>query len=370
MLAFYGKNAIFIVKSGGVDSSPNPPLTNLLNHMLIKNRCQEQHMPLQESWSSFYQQQQQNPPAAPAQAPQQTPPTQDPNQPPPQNQPVDPFKDIPMDNLDDAAKAAIEKVKVEFANAQKTAADKTAEAEKIKGVAAKYQSAADQYRNRLQQHNLLDDTGRPPTRQTPEQQQEDQLVQAYMQKGMAEPAARQLATTMMVGLNVLKPGILNEVGTFLGPQIGKLSDLAVQRYVDEFASSGESALALKIPGVREGAMAIVNTMVQNRQDVTRGGVDAAIKMAMGEVMMKGGPELTKLLNGGGNGNGHIQTPPNPPSQPTWLQSLFGGASGGSGGFALPPNNGGNPNGAPIPKNEDTARAAANLAAAMDRQIKK
>jgi hypothetical protein len=355
------------VKSGGVDSSPNPTLTNLLNSMLIKTRCQEQPMPLNESWSSFYQQQQQQPPAAPPQ--NQNPPA---NQDPPAtdpNAPVDPFKDINTENMDDASKAAVEKARVEFANAQKTAAEAKAEAEKIKGVASKYQSAADQYRNRLAQHNLLDDPqgrGGGARTQTPEQQQEEQLVQAYMQKGMAEPAAKQLAATMMVGLGVLKPGILNEVGSFLGPQIGKLNGLAAQRYVDEFASSGESALALKIPGVREAAMAIVDTMMQNRQDVTRPGVDAAIKMAMGEVMMKGGPELTKLLTG--NGNGHT-TPPPPTQQPTWLQSIFGGASGGSGGFALPPN-AGRTNGAPTPVNEDTARAAANLAAAMDRQIKK
>jgi hypothetical protein len=340
---------------------------------MIRTRLvsQEQVKSLNESWHSFYQQQQQEEVVTGQQQQQQQQPPVGQQQQQQQQQPPtdeDPFKDLSLDNLDDNTKAIIEKAKLSHATLSKGLKETQEKVGKIENVARQYQSTADRAISKLREHNLLDD-GRPAaTRQTPEEQQEEALAAAYVKSGMQEPVAKQLAKTMMVGFGVLRPNILNEVGTVFGPQIGKLNGLAADRYLDDASASPESQLALKFPGVRDGARQIIDTMIQNRQDISKSSVDVAVKMALGEAMMKGGNgDVTNLLTQMKTGQ-PPQQQQQQQQQPSLLSAFFGGHLGGAGNAPVTFGNGGT--GAPVAKNEDTARAAGKLAEIMDRQIGK
>lgn len=341
--------------------------------MRIRNLTQEQSQPLTESWHSFYQQQQQeevvNSSTSSGQPPnnQQQQQQADLNQQ-QQQQAVsdDPFKDIPMDNLDDATKAALEKARLGYAGLSKAQKEQADKLTRLEQTAARYQSAADKAHALLQKHNLIGDgNGNNNFVKSPEDQQKEQLEQVYLKKGMQPAQAKAYAEIFVEGMNVLKPGILNEVGGVLGPAIGKLNTIAADRYLEHLSNDAQSQMALRIPGVRDSAKSILDTMIQNRQDINETGVKTAIQLALGEALMKSGGDLTNLQQQLKN-----IPPVNQNNNNNLLATLFGGNLGGTGNFIPNLNNGGRNGNAPVAANDDTARAAAAVAAVMDRETKK
>lgn len=315
-----------------------------------------------DSWYSLAEQQQQEGPGtAPANPPaqqQQQPPAQQQQQ----QQEDDPFKGLPMDNLDDEAKAVIEKARVSYANAVKTQKEIEEKLGRVTNVAQSYQSKADKAEAILRKHNLSLDTPASP-QPSPEETKEAALVAEFMKEGMKEEAAKGYAKIFMKGMGVFKPDILREVGGVLGPAVNQLSSLQADRILGSINTNPASQAAFKIPGVLDATRGIVNTMIQTNQPITESSVAAAVQMAIGEVLMKSGGDinaLTNLLKPGG-------APPQQQS-PSIIQQLFGGNLTTSGNFPAP---GSNTNGgAPVPANAETARLASAIASEWDRELKR
>lgn len=321
-----------------------------------------QEQPEHSSWQPFAVQQQQEGPTT------ETPPGQQQQQQQQQETDDDPFKGLNLENADDATKAQIEKIRLSHANLAKSNKEAADKLERVTKAASNYQSQADRAHQILKRHNL--DTADPNKVVNPQKSAEETLIEAtaaeYVKRGMKPEQAQQWAEMMSVAIQVARPGILNEVGTVLGPAITQLNTINGDRYLNAFGSSAESQVAFKIPGVYEGAKAIVDQMIANKIQVTEVGVQNAIQMAVGEALMKAGGDLTKLqetLKGA-----KPTTPVTPPTTgPSILATLFGGNLNGNGHYVMPVDNNGKRT--PVAANEHTAQAALICGQMMDRQIK-
>lgn len=333
------------------------------------NPAYSQEQPAPAGWSPFMLQQQQEGPGdiPPTQSPTGLPNNQQQQQ---QQTPEDPFAELlKSDNLDDVARAAIEKARITFANTTKEQKELAEKVEKLTKVASTYQSQADKANALLKKHNLTEGDPNKLVK-SPEDAQVEAIAAEYVKRGMKPEQAMQYAEMMSVALGVVRPGILNEVGSVLGPAITQLNTINADRYLTAFGGSQEHQVAFKIPGVYDSAKSIVDSMIQNRQQVTQESVQAAIQMAIGETLMKAGGDLTNLqtlLKPGGN---TTVTPPNNNTGPSLLATLLGGNLPGNGNFIAPNTGGNGGNRTPVPANDDTARANLQVIALMDRQIGK
>lgn len=304
------------------------------------------------------------------------PPTQAPTgvNPPQQQQEEDPFAELlKSDNLDDAARAAIEKIRISHVNTVKEQKELADKVEKLSKVASTYQSQADRANALLKKHSLTEGDINKVVKSS-EETQIEAIAAEYVKRGMKPEQAMQHAEMMSIALGVVKPGILNEVGSVLGPAITQLNTINADRYLTAFGGTPEHQVAFKIPGVYDTAKSIVDLMIQNRQQVTQESVQSAIQMAIGESLMKSGGDLTNLQTLLKQGNTSVTnpnyTPPNTNTGPSLLATLLGGNLPGNGNF-IAPNTGGNGGARTlVPANEDTAQANLQVIALMDRQVGK
>lgn len=333
-----------------------------------------QEQPEAEGWNPFMLQQQQEGPGEvpPTQQPTGLPNNQPQHQQQQQQQPDDPFAELlKSDNLDDATRAAIEKARISFANTTKTQAELSEKLEKVTKLASSYQSQADRAQALLKKHNLSDGDPNKVVKSS-EEQQIEAIAAEYVKRGMKPEQAMQYAEMMSVALGVVRPNILNEVGSVLGPAVTQLNQINADRYLTAFGGTPEHQVAFRIPGVYDTAKSIVDLMITNRQQITQESVQSAIQMAIGETLMKAGGDLTNLqtLLKGGNTTTTVPQPRTTTPQPSLLATLLGGNLPGNGNFIVQPGTGNGNNGAPVPANEDTAKANLQVIALMDKQIKK
>lgn len=114
-------------------------------HNRRASALEQQPRILEESWSSFLQQQQQAEPVSGDPAAAEALQGKKEGEVPP-----DPFANIDLDELDEVQTKAIEAAKIQFATLQKEKAAIETTLEKAKGVASRYQSEADRARAELQ----------------------------------------------------------------------------------------------------------------------------------------------------------------------------------------------------------------------------
>lgn len=263
---------------------------------------------------------------------------------------VDPFAGIDLENQPDDVKAALIKAKTEFANLQVTAKTKEAEAAAATDLAKKHQSRADRFHTQLKQHNL-DPDGTQQTQVDPDDAEINALAKEYeKQMGLAPDLAKSYAKMQHIAYKRGKADILRTVGEAVGPHIQSIGNMSVDRLLNNAAQEEQYADALSNDLIAQGAREILNTIVANGGAVDKNVIHTSISMAVGEQAMKG------------NMPQHQQQQP---QQTTTIRTR--------GLFDNPPMNRGDAsrnNGAPVAKNEDTAKAVAQVTEHMRRGLPK
>lgn len=267
---------------------------------------------------------------------------------------VDPFAGVDLENLPADAKAAIEKAKLGFANLQKEATTKAAEAAAATELARKHQSRADKFGTVLKQHNLDPEGKSSTTQASPEEQEIQELAAEFVKDlGVEQAVAIAYAKMHVKAMGRSEKRVLAQVGAAVGPHIQTVGSMSVDRILEQAANSEEFNGALVHDLVYDKAREILATIVSNGGAVDENTTRTAIQMAYGEVSMSG-----KL-------NQQQQQPQPVTRQPTINRN---------GGFMFPPmkqpgngNNGRNGS-APVAANDDTAKAVQRVADAMKRGL--
>lgn len=265
---------------------------------------------------------------------------------------VDPFAGIDLENLSDDAKAAITKAKTEFANLQTKT--KTAEANALAKdlESRKHQARADRFQTTLKSHNLDPDKQQHQQQQNPDATEIQELADEYVKEmGLTPEVALAHAKMHHISNKKNESRILKTVGEAVGPHIQAVGNMSVDRLLNAASQKEEYFDALGNDDIVTGARDILNSIVVQGGAVDATVVDTAIKLSVGEAMMKG--KFTPNSN-------------NNPVQPQKQQvrtSLFNNPQ-------MIRNDGNRGDGSPIAKNEETAKAASLVMVAMSRGLPK
>lgn len=287
--------------------------------------------------------------------------------------PEDPFAAIPVDNLDDATRAALEKAKQAYTGSQNTLREAQQKYTSLEGVASRYQSEAAQAQNLLKSHNLLPGQNgqNQQQQQTPEQVAEGRLYTKYKSMGLAEEQAKSFARLNSTVYAEMREDILKEVGQVAGPLARQTQSLVAQNLLTNAAQDPNVRQLLMVPEVYNEAMDVINNLVNSGTQVTQGMMDMAIHSASGKALMSG-----KLQNLVGQQRQQlqqqqVQQPQQIMSQPQQQQQpfmLFGNPQG-QGSFQAPgfqpPNQG-----QLVPQDNETANAIKFATLQMDRDLGK
>lgn len=268
----------------------------------------------------------------------------------------DPFKDVDLDNLPDAAKAAIEKARSGFATLQTeiTTAKKSAEANEV--LARQHQSRADRYDTELRKHNLHPETQRSQSQ--PEDEVLQELEAAFIAKGLAPDIAKVQAMLHSEAVKIGEKRTLKKVGEGLGGTMQSVGVMQVDRILGQAAMTQEYGEVLQNQDVSSKTREVLNTMVVGGNPITEDTFKVALQIAVGELTIAG-----KM---------------NPNNQQQNQQQQQPRMFGNQGTFNNPQmvnfNQNGNrsSDGAPIPKkgmNEDTQKAVNAVAASLRMGLK-
>lgn len=274
-----------------------------------------------------------------------------------QQQEEDPLAGIDLDNLPEDVREKLTKFKGNIASLQKTSADALKKTETLEKAARTNQSRADQYAALLRKHNLLEDPNQRQQQQDPEAQILQELTADFVKEGL-DPATAAAYAKMQVKAHArLRTGLLEEVGKAVGPTMGQVGAMQVDRMLTAATNDDRFYEPLSQPEVFEGAREILLTMVQQGQRVDQPTLETAIKIAIGEFAMK--PNQTQQ-----------QQQQAPPQRQQFQQNRqVTGGTRFSGFAGAAPNPRRETTGAPIPANAETARAGAKVAEAMKRSLK-
>lgn len=264
------------------------------------------------------------------------------------------FAGIDMDNLpDEVRETLLKKVKPAIASLQTTNATLASEKEKSEKLARQHQARADQFHTRLQKHGLIEDPNAPAV---PQQNANDklqaELATEFEADGMPKEQAVAFAKLMAKTFGKFKDRTLSEVGGALGPMAVNVGAMQVDRMLLNAANTEQFANVLAEPEVMNMARETLLTLVQNGNRVDQALLDTAIKMAVGEMTMKGTTEQ-----------------PNSRPGPTNITREVRGGTRFAGFSNAAPTPRSSVSGAPVAKSPETASAALKVAEAMRRGLK-
>lgn len=273
--------------------------------------------------------------------------------------PVDPFKDVDLDNLPDAAKAAIEKARSDIANLQTTAKTATQKAAETEVLARQHQSRADRYDTELRKRNL-----HPEQQQQQQRTEEDELLEEltakFVSKGLKPEDAKVHAIMHAEAVKLGEERTLKKVGQGLGGTIQSVGVLQIDRILEQATGTQDFGPSLQNPEVANKTREVLNTIVANGNSVDQETFKTALQIAVGELTMAG------KLN------------PNNDMQQTQQRQTTGNIFSGSAPFNNPQmvrqgTQFGNSGGAPLPHkgtNPETDRAINQTVKALTQGLKK
>lgn len=268
--------------------------------------------------------------------------------------PVDPFAGMDIDALPEDIRQTITKAQTQFASLQTKEAEASKGREKADKEARIHQARADQFQSKLQHHGLFDDPARPKANaESPEAALEKELAADYLGMGFDKPTAEAYAKLQAKTFQKLQGRILAEVGGAVGPTVSTVGMMQADRMLLNAANSEQFGEPLADSEIYNVARETLMTLAQSGQRIDQPMLETAIKMAVGEITMKGP-----------NANKQQQTRFQPPQ----ARSVTGGTrfTGYSGAAPNPRPS----NGAPVAANAETAAAAAKITEHMRRGMAK
>lgn len=198
----------------------------------------------------------------------------------------DPFKDVDLENLPDAAREAITKAKAGFASLQTEAQTNKQKAEANDALARQHQSRADRFHTELRKHNL------DPDSQRQQQNAEidevlDELTQKFIEKGLTPEVAKVQAMLHSEAVKIGEKRTLKKVSEGLGGTMQSVGVMQVDRILGQAAMTQEYGEILQDQNVAAKTKEVLNTLVVGGNQITEETFKVALHMAVGELQIAG-----------------------------------------------------------------------------------
>lgn len=254
-------------------------------------------------------------------------------------QPEDPFAGIDFDELPDNIRETLTKAKQSYTTQTQETAKLNDKFTQLENFARAQQSRADKLDSVVKRHNL-DDTGRPP-QPNPADPTTDPTFKDYVvhftSQGLDKTQAETMAKLFVGAAQIQGKQFMGAVNQHIQPLVQTVGNVHADRVLQQFTAAETDGI-MQIPEVLKGVRDSVAAVVGNGQTLT--------------------PEILHNLKFMEYGR-YMQS--NPAGRPLQGQTPQPGMVP-SGGYTVPQNfqraTG------PVPANEDTAKAAAGVAAAM------
>lgn len=267
--------------------------------------------------------------------------------------PADPFAGINLDELEPQVRDQVVAAQAQFALLQTEAQKAQTEMQNQANLARQHQSRADQMHHKLKAHNLLD--GAAPASQ--EDQEETELKDAFMREhGMDAKTAGTWAKMMKTANTVSQRRTVESVTHTLSPLVQTVGSMHADRiFAQAQTANADPNGLLQIPEIYEQVHQGMQVMVQNGQPVSIAAVQSLAHMAYGEMALQN----PGILQNSNNQQPVVYNNANVRGSSRGLPSPSGGAMRPR--LNQQQQNG---DGAPVARDQDTARAAAATVAHM------
>lgn len=262
----------------------------------------------------------------------------------------DPLAGIELDSLPVEVRDQVVAARERFTLLQTTAAQTAQQRDQAIQQARQHQSRADSFHNRLKQHNLLEPSGNPAEPQV-DPMKETVINKLMTEKKMDRATAEQWADIMGVVMPAYVESTANQIARQITPLVHTVGNLQADRALTDFSNADTTGM-MQNPAIAEQVTSGVRAIVQQNGVVDTNIIKNLMYMAYGELSMtnpdalqQGQPQPSNpMLH-------HIVQPP---------AQVRVGRTTPPGAITPRPAFGGNhtPNGAPVAKDPETARAVA------------